>query len=446
MSKLLKRVVASLLLPAGLLVSACGEGPEAPAEVQAPQTEVSPELFDLVARWSQETAPSEARRSAAAAAPVDLVSYVKQHAPQLAPEAQQLHQQLVRASATGSEERTAMAGCSCNVLAAISANPSVSTPESEGFRDMRAWPNRSDVKEEFQWNITAEGAAHAGSMYRYHYHGESGHSRDRQHYTRLRTQLACVDGAGLACSGSCSARMYPFVEYGTRVYAYGDTNGVWDKAAHTSVADGVVLEYTPPSGAAATQKLFDKLGAVSHFASQSAFNIEEVANLVKSALDIVAIIKTGDYTQISGDLISRIIRSFAGLVSRSGTNGSTSQDMYANFDAARVGAYTLEYSSSSAQVHTLELTSHIAVKNRGWGGKNTGTGRFSSSYVMAVAFDNFQCSTGVTPPARLGLWRYATIDGTPHPQATLQQLAQDFFRVAYGLSINAQGSSGQFTF
>jgi hypothetical protein len=338
-----------------------------------------------------------------------------------------------------------MAGCQCNVLAAISANPSSSTTENEGFRDMRAWPNRSDVKEEFRWTATAEGAAHAGSMYRYHYHGESGHARDRQHYTRLRTQLACVDSAGLACSGSCSARMYPFVEYGARVYAYGDTSGVWDKAAHTSVADGVVLEYTPPNGAA-TQKLFDKLGAVSHYASQSAFNIDEVANLVMSALEIVAVIKTGDYTDISGDLISRILRSFAGLVSRSGTNGSTSQDMYANFDAARVGAYTVEYSSSSYQIHTLELTSHIAVKNRGWGGNNTGTGRFSSSYVMAVAFDNFQCSPGVTPPARLGIWRYATIDGTPHPRATLQQLAQDFFQVAYGLSIDAQGSSGEFTF
>lgn len=445
MSKLLKRVVASLLLPAGLLVAGCGEEPAAPAEIQAPQTEVSAELFDLVARWSQETASSEARKTGAAAAPVDLVSYVKQHAPQLASEAEQLHQRMVRAPEQAPEARTAMAGCQCNVLAAISANPSSSTTENEGFRDMRAWPNRSDVKEEFRWTSTAEGAAHAGSMYRYHYHGESGHARDRQHYTRLRTQLTCVDAAGLACSGSCSARMYPFVEYGTRVYAYGDTSGVWDKAAHTSVADGTVLKYTPPNGAAA-QKLFDKLGAVSHYASQSAFNIEEAANLVKSALEIVAVIKTGDYTQISGDLISRILRSFAGLVSRSGTNGSTSQDMYANFDAARVGAYTLEYSSSSYQIHTLELTSHIAVKNRGWGGNNTGTGRFSSSYVMAVAFDNFQCSPGVTPPARLGLWRYATIDGTPHPRATLQQLAQDFFQVAYGLSINAQGSSGQFTF
>jgi hypothetical protein len=443
-SKSLKRTVASLLLPVSLLVAGCGDGPEAPAEVRPLQTEVSPELFDLVARWSQETAPSEARRSAAAVAPVDLVSYVKQHAPALTAEAEALRQRMV--SPPGAEERTAMSGCQCNVLAAISANPSVSTTENEGYRHMRAWPNRSDVKEEFRWTVTAEGAAHAGSMYRYHYHGESGHSRDRQHYTRLRTQLTCVDGAGLACSGSCSARMYPFVEYGTRVFAYGDTGGIWDKAAHTSVADGAVLEYTPPNGATSAQKLFDKLGAVSHYASQTAFNVDEMANLVKSALEIVAIIKTGDYTEISGDLISRIIRSFAGLVSRSGTNGSTSQDMYANYDAARVGAYTVSYSSTSYQIHTLELTSHIAVKNRGWGGTNTGTGRFSSSYVMAVAFDNFQCSPGVTPPARVGLWRYATIDGTPHSQATLQQLTQDFFRVAFGLSINAWSGSGQFTF
>lgn len=444
MSKLLKRTVASLMFSASLLAAGCGEGPEAPAEAPAQQTEVSPELFDVVARWSEETAPSEARRSAAAAAPLDLVSYVKQHAPQLATEAEQLHQQWVRPPPQG--EVAAMSGCRCNVLAAISANPSVSTTENEGFRDMRAWPNRSDVKEEFRWTSTAEGAAHAGSMYRYHYHGESGHDRNRQHYTRLRTQLTCADAAGLACSGSCSARMYPFVEYGTRVFAYGDTSGVWDKAAHTSVADGAVLKYTPPNGAAGAQKLFDKLGAVSHYATQTAFNVEEVANLVKSALEIVAVIKTGDYTQISGDLISRIIRSFAGLVSRSGTNGSTSQDMYANYDAARSGGYTVAYSSAGYQIHTLELTSHIAVKNRGWGGNNTGTGRFSSSYVMAVAFDTFQCSTGVTPPSRVGLWRYGTIDGTPHPRATLQQLAQDFFRVAFGLSINAQSSSGQFTF
>ncbi|WIG98649.1 hypothetical protein [Myxococcus sp. SDU36] len=445
MSKRLKRVVASLLLPTGLLVAGCGAEPDAAAEVQAQQTEVTPELFDLVARWSQETSSSAAQKSGTAAVPVDLVSYVKQHAPQLASEAELLHQQLVRSSAQAPETVTAMSGCQCNVLAAISANPSVSTTENEGFRDMRAWPNRKDVKEEFQWTATAEGAAHAGSMYRYHYHGASGHDRNRQHYTRLRTQLACVTSTGLACSGSCSARMYPFAEYGTRVYAYGDTSGIWDKAAHTSVADGAVLKYTPPNGAA-SQKLFDKLGAVSHYANQTAFNVTEVANLVKSALDIVAIIKTGDYTQISGDLISRIIRSFAGLVSRSGTNGSTSQDMYANYDAARFGAYTVSYSSSSHQIHTLELTSHIAVKNRGWGGNNTGTGRFSSSYVMAVAFDNFQCGTGVTPPSRLGIWRYATINGTPHPRATLQQLTQDFFRVAYGLNINAQSSSGQFSF
>jgi hypothetical protein len=409
-------------------------------------TEVSPELFDLITRWSS-SAPGQVQANSVAGktSAADLLSFVQANEPALATEAATLVEQLGTSGQGLSQDKSAMAEtCACRIVAAISANPTSPTPNTTGHREMRKWPNRNHRKDEHRLETDAWGAAHRAEQYRYHYHGVSEYKDDRQHYTRLRTQLLCRTQQGSACSGSCQGKMYPFVEYATNLYGEANTGGVWDKSAHAAAADGATLQYSAPDSP--TKVLFDKMASVSRVGSQTSFNIEELANLVVSGLKIGAAIQTSDKDQglsaVDTSLVDRAIKSFAGLISRSGSDGSTSQDMYASYHPASSGLFQVSYSSTSHQVHSLDLTSHGAVKNRGWGGRNEDKSRYASSYLMAVAFDNFQCDTGVTPPPAAAIWRYASTAGSPHSNDTLRNLTQDFFRVHLGMTINVNGNSG----
>jgi hypothetical protein len=233
--------------------------------------------------------------------------------------------------------------------------------------------------------------------------------------------------------------MYLLAEYGTRMHGYAETGGVWDKSAQASIADGAVLSYARPFQE--PTRLFEKLGSVTHHATSTSFNIDELASLAASALTIVTAITTENPTLITGDLLSKIIKAFAGLVSRSGSDGTTEREMFVAYDATRDGYFDIAFSSTANQVHSFRLETHARVKNRGWGGHNTDTSWYASSYLMAAGFDLYVCDASLTPPAAGVLWRYASTSNAPYNDDTLRGMTQSFFN-ALGFSVNVNGSSG----
>lgn len=402
---------------------------KAPAVADQPLTEVSPELFDLITTWSAGDA------LAVAAQPADLLAYVQSSDPALVGEATDLlerDQQVAKSIGTESL-------CSCRLVASVDANPIQTVDESQSDREMRDWPNRSKVKWEYIWNASANGAAHRGSLYRFHYHGESTHERNRTNHTQMRVQLLCTDSAGVRCAGSCQGQMYLLAEYGTRMHGYAETGGVWDKSAQASIADGAVLSYARPFEAAT--RLFEKLGSVTHHATSTSFNVDQLITLAASALTIVTAIRTDNPDLITGDLLSKIIKAFAGLVSRSGSDGTTEREMFAAYDSTRDGYFDIAFSSTANHVHTFRLETHARLKNRGWGGHNTDTGWYASSYLMAAGFDLYTCDANLTPPAPGVLWRYASTSNAPYDSETLRIMTQSFFN-ALGFSVSVNGSSG----
>ncbi len=163
-------------------------------------------------------------------------------------------------------------------------------------------------------------------------------------------------------------------------------------------------------------------------------------NFVDAALQITAAVTTTS-TVPDASLISKLIKSLARLVSRSGNNGSTQQEMFVAHDPFQAGFINISSSSSAAQVHTVMLTSQARVKNRGWGGTNKDRSRYASGYVMAAAVTNFTCNNGMAPPSPGGIWRYATTPGAPYSTATLAATAQSLFN-SLGISVNTAVQQG----
>lgn len=398
----------------------------------AAMTEVSPELFDLIAAWSAGDALGVAAGEALAE---DLLAYVDANDPDLVAEAMDL---LAREGAAAKGIGTASV-CSCQLLATVEANPIQASTEHQADREMRDWPNRNKVKWEYVWDGAANGAAHSGRLYRYHYHGLSAHERNRTNFTQMRVQLLCKDAAGVRCSGSCQGQMYLLAEYGTRVYGYGETGGVWDKAAQASAADAAVLSYARPFEQPVRK--FEKLASVTHYATKTSFNIDEVANVAAAAVTIVQAIVTSNPTQITADFVSKLVKSLAGLISREGNDGSTDREMYASWDSTRDGYFDISFSSTENHVHTFRLESSASVKNRGWGGTNEDESKYSSAYLMAAGFDLYTCDAHLVAPAPATIWRYASTTGAPYGADTLRSMAQSFFNVL-GFSVNVSGPSG----
>lgn len=377
-------------------------------------TEVSPELFDLLLEWA---ADSEAAAEDQGELP-SLAEYVSLRSTE---EALELDQVLSPLDGQGFRS-----GCSCELLATVDANPINKLTESDSSGD-------------HNWSGEAHGAAHRGELYRSSPHSLTSFEKQRQHQTRFMVHMLCRNGQGQWCAASCSGKGYIAADYGVRLYGWADTGGIWNKAAHASAADGAKLTYAAPYSAA--QVLFDKVGGVSHWGNKTAFNVDEVITFVTSALQIYTQIQTTSSVP-DASLISKLIRSLSKLVSRSGNNGSTEQEMFASYSSFSSGFFNVSYSSSAAQVHTVTLTSQAKVKNRGWGGTNRDRSRYASSYTLATAVTNMTCANGVVPPVSGGVWRYATTPGAPYTASSLSAMTQNFFNIL-GLNMNQQLNGGE---
>lgn len=426
------RILLVLLVLSSACAGQTGAEDEISPEASGPQErsaiqEVSPELFELVRWWSRDAELDASISERGGSRPLSLEHFVSLHQPSLLAEVQALE------SSGADEGVSQMSVCGCQLLATVDANPVNRQTEYENY---------DTSGEKHRWTAEALGAAHRGEFYRYKYHGLTAHEKDRQHHTQMRFQLMCRDGQGNYCEGSCQAKMYVYSEYGTRLYGWGNTGGIWDKAAHAAVADGVKLTYAAPYQTSLT--LFEKAGSVSHHANKTAFNVDEAINVVKGALQIYAALKTSDAggaLTADSELISKTIKSLAKLIHRSGNNGSTERELYAAYNSTQEGFFNVNYSSSSAQVHSVRLTSQARVKNRGWGGTNEDRTRYASSYLLAVAVDHFACGSGLSAPSRGGIWRYASVPSAPYTAPSLQSMTQSFFNVM-GIHVNAQHASG----
>lgn len=415
MSKAWKRVVACWVVPAVALVMGCGPEQDAGTEpaagtppagaAGAPGVMVSPELFDLVSRWSSESLGSEGvRAQGTATGKVDLVSYVSAHAPELSEEARKVVSQ---ALGSGAETRGLQAGCSCQILSAVDA-PSNYFPGGG-------------------WYVHVAGAAHSGNIYQ----NLSGELREQvtsniKFQTQLRTRLACLAWDGSACAGSCNARLYGDVLYSSRIDARADTGGIWNKGATGQVVDGVTLDLKTPWGSGS--RIFEKAAAISHFATNTTFNPQELANVVKGVLNIGTAIVGNDPSKISSELSADFIKALFGLINRSGTDGNTTQMLNVKYQSPfESPPIEVSYSSTDNNYYGLELTTDLQMKTRGWGGWHMAEGSVASSLLVAAYIDNISCSPGLTPPRPSGFWRYDSFANAPYNASMLQDRARNFF-------------------
>jgi len=367
-------------------------------------TEVSPELFAQISQWTNDSNEPK----------LGLEEYIRANSPALLDEAQTF--------IAGHNKKGLRGACVCNILASVDANPSVKTVQTNS-----------------NWSTEADGAAHRGDAYRSASHAQSEAAYSQSNHTAVSLQLVCLDEQAQYCNASCAGKMYVYSEYGTRLYGWADTGGIWSKAAQAAVADGAKLTYDVTHSTPLV--LFEKVGSVSHQAKSTSFNPDEIINTVRNALAIAVAVKTSGAAGVDSDLITKTIRSLAKLISRSGTNGNTQNEMFVAYDSRALAPFNVSFSPLGSQVHRVKLTTQANTKNRGWGGKNADRSRFSSGYTLAVAVDYFQC-TGAAAPLRGGVWRYAGTTDAPYSSVTLRNMTQSFFDVM-GINVNAQQPSGK---
>jgi hypothetical protein len=425
--KRLKRILACGLLQAALLSTGCGpeEGagaeppPAPPAPVEEPGNAgrlVSPELFDVAARWSAESLGTGGV-SAASRTGGDLLSYVGRHAPGLLDEATQA------LAHTAPEQRGALAdACACQLWGTFDK------------------PGASKVGS--GWNLDFRGAAHSGRIYQ----NLSGTKREQMtdsptYTTQFRMRMNCATPAGAACSAGCTAKLYADVQYASQIDTAADTGGIWNKGSTAQVVDGATLDFRTPFGGAGT-RLFEKAAAISHYATTTTFNVDELANLLKSALSIYTVIKTGDINLITSELIDQTLKAIFGLIHRSGTDGVTSRGLIAHFESPFWEPIPVTYASANNLYYALDLATHVRMKTRGWGGWHKAEGKVASSASIVTYVDNFVCDAGVTPPGRTGFWRYDAFDGAPLPTAALQDRVRNFLYSGFGRWFDVSGAEG----
>jgi hypothetical protein len=400
------------IVPPANEVSAPAPAPKA----EAPGVLVSPELFDLAAKWS-----SESLSTRGAGPALDLVSYVKAHAPGLLGEAAAA----VTAPAGAAGGISPLyAGCTCAVWATFM----VQTGYNSGGG----------------WHTSNTGPAHDGHIYQ----SQSGHkteitSNQTSYSTQFRTRMNCSTPTGAACAAGCTAKLYADVQYGSRAYAEAHTWTIWDKAGTTQVVDGVTLNLRTPFGGAG-QRLFEKEIAATQAANSTAFDVNQFVSFVKSSLGIYAAVQTNTYNLIP-DLLGKAIKSLVGIIHRTGgSNGSISEVMNVSYETYfdQLTPIAMSYSSTDNLYYGLDLTSLVRMKVRGWG-YHSETGDLKSSYSMAVYMDNFVCDGSVTtPPQRAGFWRYDGYSEAPLSVSSLQSRVNSFFNLALGINVNTSANQG----
>lgn len=425
-----KRVVVGCLAQVAVLsVVGCGaaEEPAASAE-SAPEVApegvvagvlVSPELFDLSARWASESETDGGPRAAAIpSAGMDLVSYARLHAPGLVAEATQVQ---ARADREVSAQNTT---CTCQVWGTFNSPANKSLSASA-------------------WNLSVTGPAHKGRIYQNVSGSKTEHTSSSALFaTEFRTRMNCRTPTGANCSVGCTAKMYADVKYSTQLYATADTGGIWDKGSQAQVVDGSTLNWRTPF-TTTPQVLFEKAAAVSHYGTSTTFDPKALAELIKSSLKIASAVTQGSITDIGGDLVDSTINSLFGLIHRAGASGSTSQGMIAGFESPFWQPISLNYSSTNNLYYGLDLASDVRMKVRGWGGWHKAEGTVASSYSMAVYMDNFVCNTaGITPPQRTAFWRYDAFDGAPLTRAALQERVGNFLYGGFGMPVNVSANQG----
>lgn len=387
---------------------------------------VSPEMFDLAARWSDESlgagqvsALSEKTEDDAAA--TTLVDYARRHAPGLVAEATAM----TPPAATNGTRYAQGNGCICQVLATFDVpTSSFYVPDSDGH-----------------WSLSFSGAAHTGEFH----NAKSGGSTETRSdlgtmSTQFRTRMNCKTPAGAACSGSCTGLLYTDVMYSTLLTAAADTGGIWNKGATGQVADGTVLDWIPPVGMAT--RLFDKGASANHWASNHAWDPQAVANVVKGILGVARAIVDADLGGIGDGLVDSTVKGLFALRNHGGADGSTSLGLIAGYES--LGApFSVSYASNVNQYSSLKLTTSVSMRARGYGGWHRASGNLASSYGLAAYVDNFSCDANVaTPPARGAFWRYDGYGGAYVSVDSLRQRVGNFFYLAFGVRPDVSQNQG----
>jgi hypothetical protein len=426
-----KRIVAQGVVQfAALSVVACGTGMETePGQsLASPSQEangspgilVSPELFELASRWSADSSGPGGPRAASTAtvsAGLDFVSYARRHAPELVQQAEDAVAQM--GSVSPQEPSVLNEQCQCQVW---------------GSFNVPSYPLTGDG-----WNLSYTGPAHSGRIYESGSGNKTEHVSNSAHFaTQFRTRLICRTPYNTNCAAGCSAKMYTDVLYSTQLLAKADTGGIWSKGSTGQVVDGVTLDLLKPY--TSSTRLFEKAASISHYATTTTFNVDELANLVKTGVNIYTGINKGE---VSGDLFASAIKSLFGLIHRSGADGSTSQGLNVGFESPFWEPIQVNYSSVDNQHYGLDLTSEVRMKTRGWGGWHRAEATAASSYSIAVYMDNFVCGANVVaPPQRTAFWRYDAYDGAPQPSSALQQRVGNFLYGAFGVPADVSKNMG----
>ena len=227
---------------------------------------VTPEFFEFVTRWSEDSLVT----SAVLSTQPDLITYARAKAPQLVDEAIRVTGIPV---ANIPIAHTNATGCSCSILGTFSSYQETTLTGQT-------------------WSANHKGLAHHAHIAQ---SGSGAPHEDAANLVRqsvqLLTRMLCVTPQGSACVASCSAQLSTDVQYSSTAIVESHTDAGFPAAATTQVSDGTTFDLRLPAGAP-TLRLFEKAMSVQQSVASVTFPSGPQASSLKSGLGISVPIET----------------------------------------------------------------------------------------------------------------------------------------------------------
>ena len=248
----------------------------------------------------------------------------------------------------------------------------------------------------------------------------------------LRIRMVCVRQNEQLCDGPCKGDVVVRAGYASRVYEQHDVAGIWSKEAQALSADYAKLTYTGPAALGPT--LFEKGVAVSG-QYQSGWNSGAIANTLFAVGNIALNIATDNAAAaLTSDLINPLVQGIGGLVTHSGSTGSTQRDMQVTWE-------NLPFSSNPIylfpnQTHLFEMSAQSEIYSRGYGKKSWTWSNVDSGLFLFAIGRNYQCGANVVAPTNRAYWLQVDNSSTVYNSPTLQNQLLTFIQVELGVSPN----------
>ncbi len=243
---------------------------------------------------------------------------------------------------------------------------------------------------------------------------------EQDNQTAYRIEMICMDGDN-KCNG-CQAHLDIYSLYGSKLQVHTDTWGFGGKS-EVSVKDHAILDILGNGG---NIKAFDKLIAINQ-TSEKKFKVDKVISFISSLVQIGTQVVSGTGSASSyAKLANESIKSFKGMIERTGKQGSHSDYMYVEYDS--IGNSQDPYIVMQAnQKYAVSLNTNGQITYDGKGSHKTSNSYYGSSASLGVAVSNFTCPANTSPPSAQGCWSHSNAYKSPYKNTTTLQDNLDWF-------------------